>query len=318
MSRYAALDLSALPAPTAIEGLDFEAILAARLTELESRLAETETPEKVAETMALARSIVASPMRYLSEAGAARELYMVNRINEAVRSVFLASAQGADLDQIGAGRGVVRRIEDESDPDNVIYEGDDPFRARIQLVIEAWSPHGTEGSYVYWALDADDRVADVVVYGPNDALDPPRPPAEPLMVVLSSEGDGTADAALLDAVFTHCTEDRRRPVADKLEVASAQPVGYQIEAVLHVGASEMAASIQAGAEAAATEFINSRIRIGRTLYRSSLAAALNVAGVMDVELISPAADVAIGPLEAPHCTGVILSVQTLASGWRDV
>ncbi|WPZ23106.1 baseplate J/gp47 family protein [Sulfitobacter faviae] len=318
MSRFAALDLTTLPDPTAIGVLDFDAILEARLAELEAQLSEVFDAPKVAEVMALARNIAASPIRYLNEAGAARELYMENRINEAVRSVFLSTARGNDLDQIGANRGVLRKVLDDSDPDNPVMETDEALRARIQLVIEAWSPHGTEGSYVYWALDADDRVVDVAVYGPNHGLEPPIPPAEPKMVILSSEGDGTADAALLEAVFLHCTTDKRRPVADKLSVISASPAPYAIEAVLHVTTPETASAVQEAAQAAATAFVNSRIRIGRKLYRTSLAAALTVQGVVDVELISPAADLDIGPFEAPHCTGVNLTLKSITGGWRDV
>lgn len=318
MSRFAALDLSTLPDPTAVAVLDFDAILEARLRELEAQLVEVFEAPKVAEVMALARNIAASPMRYLNEAAAARELYLSNQINMAIRSVFLSTARGTDLDQIGANRGVVRRTLNDADPNNIIMESDEVFRARIQLVIEAWSPHGTEGSYVYWALDADDRVVDVAVYGPNHGLDPAIPPAEPKMVILSSEGDGTADVALLDAVFQHCKPDKRRPVADKLTVVSAQPVSYAIEAILRVTTPEAASAVQATAQSAAEAFVNGRIRIGRKLYRTSIAAALNVQGVIDVELVSPAADLNIGPFDAPHCTGITVTLQSITGGWRDV
>jgi phage-related baseplate assembly protein len=318
MSRFSALDLATLPEPSADVALDFDAILVARLTELEAQLSEVFDAAKVADIMGLARNIAASPMRYLNEAAAARELYQENRINQAVRSIFLATATGGDLDLIGANRGVVRKVLDESDPDNLVMEADATFRARIQLVIEAWSPHGPEGAYVYWALDADDRVVDVAVYGPNHGLDPAIPPAEPKMVILSSEGDGTADAALIDAVFQNCSVDTRRPVADKLTVISATPVTYSVEAVLHVTTPETAAAVQAAAEAAAQAFVTGRLRIGRKLYRASLAAALNVEGVLDVELISPAANVEIGPFEAAYCDGITITLQSVTGGWRDV
>lgn len=318
MSRFAALDLTTLPDPSAIGVLDVDAILAARLNELEAQLSEVFDAPKVAEVMGLARNIASSPMRYLNEAAAARELYLENRINEAIRSVFLATAQGADLDQLGANRGVFRRVLDDADPDAPVLEKDDAFRARIQLVIEAWSPHGTEGSYVYWALDADDRVVDVAVYGPNHELVPPIPPSEPKMVILSSEGDGTADAGLLDAVYKNCIPDTRRPVADKLTVVSVQPVSYAIEAVLHVTTPETASAVQEAAQAAVEAFVNNRIRIGRKLYRSSIAAALNVKGVVDVDLVTPATDLEIGPFEAPNCTNISLTLQSITGGWRDV
>ncbi len=318
MSRFAALDLTTLPEMSSVVTLDFDAILEARLLELEAQLTEVFDAPKVAEVMALARNIAASPMRYLNEAAAARELYLSNQINAAIRSVFLSSARGGDLDQIGANRGVVRKVLSGGDEDSPVMEPDEDFRARIQLVIEAWSPHGTEGSYVYWALDADDRVVDVAVYGPNHGLDPPVPNAEAHMVILSSEGDGTADAALVNSVFDNCISDKRRPVADKLSVVSAQPVPYAIEAVLHVTTPEAASAVQAAAQAAAQAFVDGRIRIGRKLYRTSIAAALNVQGVVDVELISPAEDIAIGPFEAPHCTGISLTLQSITGGWRDV
>lgn len=318
MSRFAALDLQTLPAPPAIGVLNHAAILSARLAELEAQLGEVYPAPQVAEIMAKARGLATSPARYLNEAAAAREFYMENRINEAIRSVFLATARGDALDQIGANRGVYRKVLDDSDPTNVIREQDEPFRARIQLVIEAWSPHGTEGSYVYWALDADDRVVDVAVYGPNHGLTPPIPPAEPKMVILSSEGDGTADPALVEKVFRHCVADKRRPIGDKLTVISATAAPYAIEAVLHVTTPETAAAVEQAARQALQGFVNNRIRIGRKLYRTSIAAALSVPGVVDVELISPAQDIDMGPFAAPHCTNIQLSAASITGGWRDI
>jgi phage-related baseplate assembly protein len=247
-----------------------------------------------------------------------RELYVSNQINVAIRSVFLSTAQGGDLDHIGANRGVGRKVLSGEFSDAPVLEKDESFRARIQLVMEAWSPHGTEGSYVYWALDADERVVDVAVYGPNHGLDPPVPNAEAHMVILSSEGDGTAGQDLIDAVFDNCISDKRRPVADKLSVISAQPVSYAIEAVLHVISPVAASAVQAAAQAAVDAFVSGRIRIGRKMYRTSIAAALNVQGVVDVELITPAADIEIGPFDAPYCTGISLTLQSITGGWRDV
>jgi len=318
MSRFAALDLGTLPDLSSIVTLDFSAILEARLQELEAQLSEVFDAPKVTEVMALARNIAASPMRYLNEAAAARELYLLNQINTAIRSVFLSTARGSDLEQIGANRGVVRKILEDAEPDNVIEEDDEAFRARIQLVMESYSPHGTEGSYVYWALAADDRVVDVAVYGPNHGLDPAVPNAEAHMVVLSSEGDGVADQGLLDAVFDNCIPDMRRPVADKLTVFAATPVPYEIEAVLHVSSAATAGAVLAAAQATADAFMRNRLRIGRKLYRTSLAAALSVDGVVDVVITKPVADLDIGPFEAPHCTAVTVTAEAVSGGWRDV
>lgn len=311
MSRFAALDLAALPVPSAVRDLDYEAIVTARLAALEAHLAALVTPEQTAEAMALARGVAASPTRYLLEAGAARELYLENRINQAVRGVYLATASGGDLDLIGANRGVVRRAGETP-------ESDDSLRARIQLSMEALSPWGTEGAYVFWALEADPRVADVVVYGPNHALEPPVLPAEPRMVILSREGDGSAGPELLAKVQAHCMADKRRPVGDLLQVQSAEIVPFEVRAVLHVTRAASAAAVQASAEAALARYLDERLRIARPIYRSALAAALSVEGVVDVALLAPEGDLAMGPYQAASCSAVALSVETVVAGWRDV
>ena len=318
MSRYAALNLANLPPLSAVTPLSFEAILEARLVELEQQLTVRFEPAKVTELMALARSIAASPMRYLNETAAARELYIENRINTAVKSIFLATAIGTDLDHLGANRGVARRILDDSDPDDIIYETDEDFRARIQLSLEAFSPHGTEGSYVYWALDADDRVRDVVAYGPNHNVVPAVLPAHVRVVVLSRDGDGTAPQDLLDAVYANLIPDKRRPVSDKIEVVSAAPAPYRIVATLHVASSEAVSAVLAAAQAGIAEFINSRLRIGRKVYRSTIASILRVDGVVDVEIAEPAADIVIDASAAPYCTEIVLSTSVISGGWASV
>ncbi|EEB69764.1 gpJ [Ruegeria sp. R11] len=318
MTRFAALDLAALPQPEILQGQGYDAILAARLNELEARAAEDLGPEAAAQVMATARNVAASPLRALNEAAAARELYADNRMIEAIRSVYLALASGPALDQLGAERGVVRKVLDGSDPDSPVYEGDGPFRARIQLAVEAWSPFGGEGAYIFWALQADDRVVDVAVYGPNDNIDPPIPPAEPKLVVLSSEDGGVASEGLLSVVRGACVQDKRRPVGDLLSVVSARPVPFHVEAILHVEALNSSSAVEVAARDALQGYLQGRLRIGRTVYLSSLAAALSVPGVVDVEVIAPSANIEAGPFDAPHCGGVSISLSEAADGWRNV
>ncbi|KZK83610.1 Baseplate J-like protein [Pseudovibrio sp. Ad13] len=319
MSRFAALDLATLPEPSAVVELDYNALLEARLVELDRHLRDGRFEQAEAdEIMALARSIAASPARYLSEAGASRELYMNARINAAVKSVLLATATGSDLDHRGAGRGVARLVLDDSDPENTIYEDDESYRARIQLVLESYSPYGPEGAYVYWALQASGDVLDVVPYGPDDNLDPPIPPAEPVICVLSRIGDGVASNALLESVYQNLKSDKRRPVGDKLTVISATPVHYEVEAELQVVSASTASIVEEQAQATLQKFISTRLAIGRPLYRTTLAAALKVDGVEEVIITKPAADVMVGPFEAPYASSVKITVTSITGGWRNV
>lgn len=319
MSRYAAFDLATLPEPSAVVELDYDALLEARLVELDGHLRDGRFEASEAdEIMALARSIAGAPARYLSEAGASRELYMNARINAAVKSVLLATASGTDLDHRGAGRGVVRHVLDDSDPDNIIFEDDESYRARIQLVLESHSPYGPEGAYVYWALQASSDVLDVVPYGPDDNLDPPIPPAEPVICVLSRTGDGAASDALLESVYENLRSDKRRPVGDKVTVISATPVHYEVEAELQVVSASTASIVEEQAQATLQKFISTRLAIGRPLYRTTLAAALKVDGVEEVIITKPASDVMVGPFEAPYASSVKITVNSITGGWRNV
>lgn len=90
MSTYTAIDLSQLPAPTIVESLDFESILATMLADLQAR-----EPTFTA-------LVESDPAYKILEVCAYRELLIRQRVNDAARGVMLAYATGADLDQIGA------------------------------------------------------------------------------------------------------------------------------------------------------------------------------------------------------------------------
>ncbi len=313
MSRFAALDLTALPAPSSVMDLDYDAILEARLVELEARLKDAMSPTQAAETMALARNIAASPMRYLNEAAAARELYLTNRINEAVRSVFLATARGGDLDLIGANRGVVRKIIG-TDVANPIYEADAVFRARIQLAIEAATVHGTTGAYAYAALQADDRVSDVGVYDSVSGAGLGVNLGEVRVVVLSNEASGIASQGVLDAVYQAVGANDVRTLGDTVSVVAADRVDYPISATLYVASPVALGGVYDLAVAAAEGFALNHARIGRQIYRSSIAAALAVDGVVDVDVHDPPANVIVGPGQASRCSGIVIQVSVVAGG----
>lgn len=290
-----AIDLSQLPAPTIIEALDYETILAdmrAQLLALSPNLAD-------------AVGLESEPLVKLLQVCAYRELILRQRVNEAAKGVMLSFAEKEDLDQLAANYEVERHLLDPGDPNAIppvppTWESDESLRRRVQLSFEGFSTAGPSGAYVFHALAADARVEDASVVSPN--------PGEVLVSVLSREGDGTAPADLLAAVDAKLNADSIRPLTDQVTVQSATIVPYAIDATitLYPGPDE-AVVLQAAIDAAEAYVARNR-RIGRDVTLSGIYAALHQEGVQNVELTTPAATIAIADTEAAHCTGITVTV----------
>ncbi|MFB4461788.1 baseplate J/gp47 family protein, partial [Enterobacter hormaechei subsp. steigerwaltii] len=124
------------------------------------------------------------------------------RVNDAVRAVFLASARGADLDQLGAAFNVSRLVINPGDPDAVppvdpVYEDDDAFQERIQLSWAQLNTAGARNAYRFHAKSADNDVLDADAYGPETH----NRPGEVDVYVLSRTGNGQAGLILIETVM---------------------------------------------------------------------------------------------------------------------
>lgn len=290
------IDLSLLPAPSVVEPLDFETILATIKADL-----LTLAPE-----MADVLSLESEPVTKLCQVLAYRELLLRQRVNEACRAVMLAFAKGADLDQVGANLQVQRLLVTEADettipPTAAVYEGDEPFRERIALSLEGYTTAGSEGSYVFHALSADARVRSVTAVSPD--------PGVVIVYVLSTDGDGTADQDLLDAVAAYVNAESVRPLTDRVTVMSASVVPYTIEAELVLYPGPATDVVLETARAAAQAYADSMHRNGYDVALSGIYQALHVAGaVQRVNLTMPAANIATSAGQAAYCTGITLTV----------
>lgn len=128
------MSTSAFPAPSVVETLDFEAILAEMKADVLQRYPEA------AEVLALE----SEPLVKLMEAFAYRELLYRARVNDAARAHLLAYATGTDLDHIAAMFGLTRQSG----------ESDDRLRLRVQLRIAALAAQGTKEHYELVAMSA--------------------------------------------------------------------------------------------------------------------------------------------------------------------
>lgn len=294
------IDLSLLPPPNVVEPLDFETLFDAR----KARLLEL-TPEEDRAALAAALELESEPIVILLQESAYRELILRQRINDAARAVMLASAQGADLDHLAALYGVARLITHPGDaeaipPIHATYESDAALRARTQLAVEGFSTAGPVESYRFHALTAAGDVADASVASPS--------PGQVLVTILGNDGDGTPAPALLDTVAAALNADTVRPLTDQVLVQGATVIPYAVEAELVLYPGPAPAPVLAEAQAEAARYAAETHRLGFDVTLSGLYAALHRPGVQRVILIAPVADLVCAPHEAPHCTGIALSL----------
>lgn len=297
---FTPIDLSQLPAPNVVEPIDYEVILAERKAYFIS-LHPADQQAQAAATLELE----SEPITKLIQENAYRETVWRQRVNEAALGVLLAFAKGADLEQIGARFNVSRLVIVPANPNAVppvaaIMESDDSLRERVQMALEGLSVAGPRNAYIFHARSADGRVADASATSPS--------PAEAVVTVQSALGNGTASAELLAIVATYLSDEDRRPVADRLTVQSATVINYTVTAVLHLNTvGPEAEAIRAEAEARLVALVTKRRRLGMSVHRSALDAALHIEGVRKVELIDWA-DVVATEAQAPYCTAYSVTV----------
>ena len=289
ISSSTAVDLSRLPPPDVVEALDYETILAAMMADL------------VARDPSFTALVESDPALKILEIAAWRELLLRQRVNEAARAVMVAYAMGADLDQLGAVFGVARLEITPADGDTpAVMEGDEALRRRILLAPDSYSVAGPASAYIFHALAADGDVLDASATSPE--------PGEVVVSVLSRTGDGTASPELLATVDAALSADTVRPLTDSVTVQAAGLVAFDVTATLHLYAGPDATLIESAALDALLARLEELRRIGRDVPRSVLIAALHVAGVQRVELISPPDDVVVDDTQAPAPGSITLSL----------
>lgn len=291
MSAFDAVDLGLLPPPDVVETLDYEAILDALKADFVERWP------------AFDAWVESDPVLKLLEVAAWRELLLRARVNDAARAVMLATATGADLDNLVALLDVRRRVLDPGDPDAAppvppTLETDAELRRRAQFALEATTAAGTAGRYTFYALGADPRVRDAAATSPEGGA--------VLISVVARDNGGVPDAALLAAVEAAVTAPAVRQLCDTVTVAPATLIDVAVTAALDVVDGPGAGVALATAEARVRALFDGA-PIGRPIALSALYAALHVEGVRAVALSAPAADVAVGPSAAARLTALTLT-----------
>lgn len=281
------VDLSRLTPPVLVEQLGFEAILSAMVADVQARLPSFDA------------TVDDDPALKVLQVAAYRELLLRRRFQDAALQLLVAYARDAALDHLGALVAITRRTITPANAATgtaAVMESDDDFRQRIVLAPEAFSTAGPELAYVALAKGAAGDVLDASAISPA--------PGEVLLSVLSRTGDGTAQASLIATVLAATSARDKRPLGDAVTVKSAQIRNFTITARLVTFSGPDLSVVIANGRARLDAYLVENRRIGRTITRSGIIAALTVAGVHRVDLIGPAADVACDRTQAAWCTGI--------------
>ncbi|HBW9565830.1 TPA: baseplate assembly protein [Klebsiella pneumoniae] len=286
------IDLSQLPSPTIIEALDFETILADVKAVMVAAF-----PEDQQAAVAAALTLESEPLTIIAQAMAYRELLLRQRINEGAAACMLSHATGDDLDNIAANLDTERlTITAATDTADAVMESDEALRLRAQAAFEGMSVAGPSAAYEYFARSASGQVSDARATSPS--------PAEVVVAVLSTEGDGTASSELLAAVAAAVNDEEVRPLGDRVTVQSAEIIEYDIDATLYLYPGPESEPIINAAMASLQTFLaDNDKKIGRDIVRSAISAALHVQGVQRVVINTPADDLQIDSTQAARNTG---------------
>jgi phage-related baseplate assembly protein len=271
------VDLSALPAPDVVEQPSYETRLAAKLASL------------IAQAPEFTALVESDPAMKLLEADSYDETVLAQAFADAARGLLIAFATGPRLDHLAALYGV-ERLPGESDT---------ALRQRVQLAPHSFSVAGPELAYVYWARSADPDVADATAVSPT--------PGQVVVTVLAASGNGVPNAGVLNAVRNVLTGPVR-PLTDEVIVQPATLVPFAIEAQLTVFAGPDQALILQTAQASLAAHLAAARKLGRDVTRSALIAALHVANVQKVELLSPVADIVIDQSEIASVTAESVTI----------
>ncbi|VAC68468.1 Baseplate J family protein [Enterobacter cloacae] len=291
----ATIDLSELPPPEVIAALDYEVILSDVKAQMVS-----DYPEDQQDAIAAAMELESEPLNVIAQVIAYRELLLRQLVNDGAAACMLSHAVSTDLDNLAANNNTERLIVTEAtDTTDAEMESDSKLRLRAQAAFEGLSVAGPTAAYEYFARSASGKVADAKASSPA--------PAEVIVSVLSSEGDGTASAELIATVNAALSDDSVRPVGDRLTVQSAEIVNYEIAATLYFYPGPESEPIADAAEEALQSWLADQGGIARDVARSAIMAALHVQGVQRVEVQSPPANVVISDTQAARCTSVTIT-----------
>lgn len=278
--------------PQIVENLSFEQILAM----LKDKLIELDPLDATNLTDS-------DPAIKVIQVGAYCYGLIMNKLNQSILACMIPWATGSNLDNLLVFYDVERKEINPGDPNSTppklpIYESDDDFRKRGLKAIQGFSVAGPRSSYEYYGEQADPKVKDISAESPS--------PGEVVIAVLSYDANGLPDDDLITAVTNKLNDEDIRPLGDRVTVNKADIVKLQVEinVALIDPNNPDSQSIYNTIKQNIQSYVDSVHVLGGEVAISGIYAASHIAGVKEVDLISPTSNIKTTTAQAPYCTNI--------------
>ncbi len=321
MSRFDSLNLLSVPMPDAVVVPSQDTILSERMADFVARMEAQGLTYDV-------DMLDSDPVKVDQEVSTLREALVDARINDAVRAVYLASAENADLDNFVADFNLKRKAG----------ESDASLRQRRLVAPEALSTAGPGGAYDFHILDVGaGLIVDTIQYGPEDLIFDGATPFSGAGIVASvylPSLDNTVSTDVISRQIATCLNSYsifkagvetvvfdkslqaaqdKRPLSDCHKVRAADIVDYTIEVQIAVPSGPDPSIVYGTVESRLTQLAAALYALNTGVACQLLEGASVVfddAGaplVTKLNLVSPAADLPPLPLGAYRNVGVSVS-----------
>lgn len=158
---------------------------------------------------------------------------------------------------------------------------DDEYYALMRAGMDGYSCAGARGSYIYYAKQVSNDIADVVAN---------RPDAGKVNLYVLMQDGSFASEQIKREVLAACNADDVRPLTDDVSVHDPEAVSYNIKFTYYIqeDANAKASDIQKAVDSAVEKYIDwQRAKLGRDINPSYLLGLLMQTGIKRVELSEP-------------------------------
>lgn len=318
-SRFGTIRPELLGDMQVLEELDSEELITDRMTKLAELWSSYDPPNAAAYDV---NTTEFDPLKIQAELAAYFELLLRDRINQAAKAVTLAFASGTDLDAIGSRYpyGCPRLTKTAGTwTGSGAQESDDAYRQRIWLspsvLSLSGSGQGTYQSYVFWALScpmptgksALKHASALTVPGTGVVTIPILPlstlsstwvvrPTDLHTHVLTPGADPQPSTAQVLAVHAYLSDDAyaRKGLTDVVNVTAPQVYDTAINVQVWLLPGVDTTTAMGEVCDAVSDLIAATNWLGADLTLLALNGALMQAGVYNVVITSPTADVIVG------------------------
>ncbi len=140
-------------------------------------------------------------------------------------------------------------------------ESDDNYRERIKAAPEGFSNAGSQGAYTYWTKSAHPDVIDVAVTSPSDGV----------VNVYPLTRYGNPDAAMIAVVSAALSDDKVRPLTDKLNVLAPTRIDFSLEAAVTVFVWADSPTVKSDVETTLADYVAGlRVKLGADIIPSQI------------------------------------------------